>query len=171
MTKTRLTKRQRHLLKVFLFVLCLVEYYNRIRKHWYLLREALFPPGRSPWHQLMDCGDQSSFLLMTGLAHDVFIMLYNILQLPDHHSLDRRKERKWTLLSDAQLGLLLLYSGSTMNYKHLCLIFGIIPSVCSRILVHMVKPTIGCLHCHASAKVTFPSPEKMQQFALMVNHQ
>jgi hypothetical protein len=33
---------------------------------------------------------------------------------------------------EGYLGLLLFYLGSTMNYKHLCLVFGITPPVCSR---------------------------------------
>ena len=34
----------------------------------------------------------------------------------------------------------------------------------------MIKLAVRRLHCHDIAKVSFPSPEKMQQFALMVNH-
>ncbi len=58
---------------------------------------------------------------------------------------------------------------STMNYKHTCLIFGITPSVCSPILSNMTSLSIGCLHFNDSAKVKFPSPEKMQQFMSMIN--
>ena len=57
-----------------------------------------------------------------------------------------------------------------MNNKHLCLIFGITPSACSRILNNMLKLVVRRLRDHDIAKVSFPSPEKMQQFAIMVNN-
>ena len=126
----RLTRKRRHLLKAFLLLLCLVEYYNRICKRKYLLREAVLLPCMSPWHQLMDFGDASLFLLMTGLTREAFDTLHDILKPPGYHRFQRTKGRSWPLPSYAQLGLL-FYLGSTMNYKHLCLIFGITPSACS----------------------------------------
>jgi hypothetical protein len=33
----------------------------------------------------------------------------------------------------------------------------------------MIKLAVRRLHCHDSTKVSFPSPEQLQQFALMVN--
>jgi hypothetical protein len=107
---------------------------------------------------------------MTGLTGEAFVTLHDILQPPEYHSFERRKGHKWSLPSGALLGLLPFYLGSTMSYKHLCLVFGITPSVCSHILNNMIKLAVGRLHCHNSAKVSFPSPEKMQQFILMVNH-
>jgi len=65
----------------------------------------------------MDCGDPSSFLLMTTFTREAFLALYDILQTLVHHSLERRKGRKWALTSDVQLGLFLFYLGSMMNYK------------------------------------------------------
>jgi hypothetical protein len=107
MTKTRLTKRKMHLLKVFLLVLCMVGHYNRICELQYLLHKALLLLSRSPWHLLMDCGDPLSFLLMTGLTRETFIAFHDILQPPGHHSLERRKWHESSLPSDVQLGLLL----------------------------------------------------------------
>ena len=97
-TKTRYDKRQRHLLKVFSLVFCLVEYYDWICEHRHLLHEAFLCPDRSPWHQMMDCGDLLPFLLITGLTCAAFIALRNILQPLGHHSLGQ-KGREWSLLS------------------------------------------------------------------------
>jgi hypothetical protein len=52
----------------------------------------------------------------------------------------------------------------------LCLIFGVMPSVCSHILNHIIKLTVRCQCIHDSTKVSFQSPENMKQFALMVNN-
>ena len=156
--------------KVFLLLLAIIRYYNSISDRSYLTRSAILLPHLAPWRHLMDNGDPSSFLLMTGLTREAFNILLDIIKPPGHHALPKAKGHKWPLPPDAQLGLLLFYLGSMMNYKYLCLIFGITPSACSRILNNMIKLVVRRLHCHDSAKVSFPSPEKMQQFALMVNH-
>jgi hypothetical protein len=50
----------------------------------------------------------------------------------DLEALARRPCGRPCLLGpEGYLGLLLFYLGSTMNNKHLCLIFGITPLVCS----------------------------------------
>ena len=87
----RLTKKQRHLLKAFLLLLCFIEYYNRIRKREHLLQEAVLLPPKSPWHQLMDFGDLLSFLLMTGLTREAFDTLHDILKPPGYHCLRGQK--------------------------------------------------------------------------------
>ena len=162
MSVRRPYKNQNHLLRMFLLVLGFVEYYNRICEHKYLLCKAILHPSKSPWQHLFDNGDESSFLLMTGLTRAAFIELHDILKPPGYHYLTRKTGRKWSLPSDAQLGLLLFYMCSTMNYKHLCLIFGITPSVCSQILTNTIKPAVRRLSVHDSTKVKFSSPEKMQ---------
>ena len=77
----RLTKKQRHLMKSFLLLLCIIEYYAQICKCKYLLQETILLPHKSPWHQLMDFWDPTSFLLMTRLTCKAFVAFHNILQL------------------------------------------------------------------------------------------
>ena len=48
-----------------------------------------------------------------------------------------------------------------MNYSHICLIFGITPSVCSRAINMMLKRTVRLLRGHPLAKVLFPNEAKM----------
>ena len=55
-----------------------------------------------------------------------------------------------------------------MTYKHLCLIFGITPSACSRIINNMLRMTVKRLRHHPVARVKFPNAQKMQQFARMI---
>ena len=55
-----------------------------------------------------------------------------------------------------------------MPYKHLCLIFGVTPSVCSRIINNMLRAAVRRLRHHLFARVKFPNEEKMKQFASMI---
>jgi hypothetical protein len=55
-----------------------------------------------------------------------------------------------------------------MQYGHLCLIFGITPSVCSRVINMMLKRTVQLLRDHPFARVRFPDDAKMRDFANMV---
>jgi ribosomal protein S27E len=68
----------------------------------------------------------------------------------------------------AELGLFLFYIGSTMQIKHLCLIFGITPTRCSAVIHHLLRAIPSKLRLHAFAKVVFPNNEKMAEFAAMI---
>ena len=153
-----------------LLVVLLAIYHNSCRQRNYLKRQAIVDPKKSSWQQLLENGDSSSFLLLTGLNRRAFYMLLDIV-IPRNHRLRshrRRRGRQWSLSAEGQLGLLLFYLGSTMPYKHLCLIFGITPSACSRILNKMLDRIVSRLRFHPYARVKFPNNEKMQQFASMI---
>jgi hypothetical protein len=55
-----------------------------------------------------------------------------------------------------------------MNHKHLCLIFGIVPGVCSKVICAMLRLAVRRIFDNPIAEVRIPSPEKMLQFAGMV---
>jgi hypothetical protein len=55
-----------------------------------------------------------------------------------------------------------------MNYKHLCLIFGITPTVFSRLVNWMLKKVVRLLRGHPFARVKFPNGEKMREYVDMV---
>ncbi len=80
----------------------------------------------------------------------------------------REQGRPRSLRPKGYLGLLLFYSGSTMNYKHLCMIFGVTPSVCGRVICMMLQLIVWRLSDHPIAQVKFPDPVKMRQFDDMV---
>ena len=63
----------------------------------------------------------------------------------------RRRGRPRLLGPDGYLGLVLFYMGSTMTNKHLCLIFGTTPSVCSRAINWMLKKIVRALRDHPFA--------------------
>jgi hypothetical protein len=92
---------------------------------------------------------------MTGLTREAFGMLHDILKPPGHPDLPKRPGRKWSLSSEGQLGLFLFYIGSTMNYKFLCVIFGITPNPCSRMLRNMLKLVRTCIVGRNQIKTVF----------------
>jgi hypothetical protein len=69
---------------------------------------------------------------------------------------------------DGYLGIVLFYLGSTMNYKHLCLIFGTTPFVCSRAINWMLRKIVRALRNHPISGVKFPNRDKMREYATMV---
>jgi hypothetical protein len=131
---TILSAQQKWSIKVLMALVLLTCYHNSIRVHSYLLRAALVPPSLSPWRKLYDEGDSSSFLHVTGLTREAFDSLLYVVIPPGHTMRRQRRGRPWSLPPDGMLGLLLCYLGSQMTMKWLCLIFGITPTPCSRIL-------------------------------------
>ena len=55
-----------------------------------------------------------------------------------------------------------------MNHKHLCMIFGIVPGVCSKVIRAMLRLAVRRLSDNPIAEARFPSTEKMRPFAGMV---
>ncbi len=72
---------------------------------------------------------QQSFLLLTELNCTVFDMHLDIVIPPNPCLCSHcwQKGRQWSISVEGQLGRLLFHLGRMMPYKHLCLIFGIIP--------------------------------------------
>ena len=69
----------------------------------------------------------------------------------------------------AQLGQFLFFIGSTMGYKHLCMIFGCTPTVCSRVIISMLKLAVKKLKRHPLARVKFHNEEKMAEYAQLIH--
>jgi hypothetical protein len=157
----------RRINRVMLLILLLI-YYNSLRDRHYLLRAAIVYPHEAPWRKLYEKADDSSFLHMTGLNRHAFKCLLWYLFDDDEIVSRRRRGRPRSLGADGYLGLLLFYLGSTMQYKHLCLIFGLTPTVCGKAINWMLRRTVRLLADHPFAKVKFPDDVKMREFANMV---
>jgi hypothetical protein len=119
-----------------LFVL-LVHASNSAQNRTKLYHCALLLLPESPWAKLYYHGDALSFLTMTGMTRHTFRLLHGVL----FEGLQQRTGHGQPQLMDpnAELGLFLFFIGSTMGYKHLCLIFGCTPTVCSRVFNKMLK--------------------------------
>jgi hypothetical protein len=155
-------------LKWILLLILLLQYYNSIHDRRYLLCQAVVDPHVSPWRKLYKHADNSSFLHMTGLNRCAFRLLLEYLFDNDDIVPRRRHGRPCSFFPDRYLGLLLFYLGSTMQYKHLCLIFGLTLSVCGRAINWMLQRTVRLLNGNPFAKVKFPDNVKMKEYADMI---
>jgi hypothetical protein len=151
-----------------LVIILLLLYHNSLRDCHYLHWSAILEPQHSPWKKLYKNGDSKSFLHMMGLTCRAFGSLLDYLFDLEEIVSRCRRGRPRSLGLDGYLRLLLFYRGSKMQYGHLCLIFGITPSVCSRVINMMLKRTVQLLRDHPFARVRFPDDAKMRDFANMV---
>ena len=166
-----LTIHQKQHIKLLMLVVLLIKYHNSIRDRTYIIRAALVHPSLSPWRYLYDHGDDGSFLHITGLTREAFHILQDIMfppKPPDEFG-RRPRGRPKLLDNSSSVGLLLFYIGSTMTYKHLCMIFGIVPTQCSICIEEMLLFATDKLCNHPLSSVRFPDAGKMEQFAAMIN--
>ena len=152
---------QQRLWRVLMVVL-LFQLHNSIPTCHHLHCPTIVSPSNLPWQQLYEQDDLLSFFHMTGLTRQCFAMLLSALfdheEILPHHR--RRRGRPRSLRPEGCLRLLLFYLGSTMNHKHLCLIFGIVPGVCSKVIRAMLRLAVRRLSDNPIAEVRFPSAEK-----------
>jgi hypothetical protein len=156
-----------HCLNRILLLILLLQYYNSICNHHYL-HQAIVVPHEAPWRKLYKSADDSSFLHMTGLNRHAFRLLLEYLFDDDKIVLvvDVDGLVHWALT-----GILVcsfFYLGSTMQYKHLCLIFGLTPSVYGRAISLMLQRMVRLLNGHLFAKVKFPDNLKMREYVDMI---
>lgn len=152
-------------LKIKLVILLYVIYlYNSCRKKSNLSRAALVQPKDSAWNRLYRHGDDSSFLKITGFTRHAFEMLRSLLF--DEERVHRGRTN--TLESHARLGMLLLYLGSRMELKYLCMIFGVTPSTASRNISKVMRIAISKLESNHFSAIRFPDQQEMAEFAALV---
>lgn len=92
------------------------------------------------WFRLLSFNDRS---YKACLPNDVEYFVYPHTLLRTCLNYARCLGRKPSLLPHAELGLFLFFIGSANNIKHLCLIFGATPSVCSRSLWKLLNQIPG----------------------------
>ena len=78
-----LTVQQKWQIEMIMMIILLVKYHNTICDRTYLLRAAVVHPSLSPWQYLYGHGDDGSFLHLTGLTREAFIVLQDILFPPE----------------------------------------------------------------------------------------
>ena len=142
-------------------------WYNSLRERSRLTRSAILLPRLSPWKRLFEFGDDQSFLEMTGFSKLAFSELRTSIY-GDRGNGCRRVGRPSSLDSDGELGLYLLYVGSMMKIKHLCLVFGVVPTTANVTIRKVMDSICRKLRNHPSARVVFPDNDEMRNFAEMV---
>ena len=97
---------QEQALAIVLLIVTILHH-NNIRFNHFLRRKALVHPRFSPWARLLNCGDESSFLALTGFNYRSFNLMLDIL--------------KPAVDFVGQLGLFLFFCNSNLKMKHLCM--------------------------------------------------
>jgi hypothetical protein len=144
--------------------------HNSQRTRRKLTRSAILTVQDSPWRHVYTNGDESSFLELTGMTRQAFDHLESILFDIGREATPKRG-RPSSLTNADKLGLYLFFVGSRMNLKHLCLIFGIVPTTASKVIDQMIDLVVDKLETHVDARVAFPdTPEEMERLAA-ITHQ
>jgi hypothetical protein len=138
---------------------------NRQRKQYWLTKNALVATNRSPWSRLYRNANYGSFLTIVGMTRNVFRELKRYLFVNYNEG---RVGRPHSMPNSTMLGIILIYLGSCMRTKDLCLIFGIAPTTLQRVINKMLYMINTKLIKHEFAKVEWPSQEKKQYWASLV---
>jgi len=147
-------------------LLLFIVAYNSARNSRKLTRSALVAPKESPWMQLLNFGDAQSFLDLTGFSRDAFMRL--------ERRLFTARERKGnagrplSLDFRGQLGLYLFFLNSKMQIKHLCLLFGIVPTTACKYIDAFIELVPRRLQHNRAARVKYPTQAEMVHYASLV---
>jgi hypothetical protein len=154
--------------RLLLLLIILLQFHNGICEHHTLLCPELVQPCNLPWTKLYQNADPTSYLHMMGLTQHAFVM--HLDYLFDLEAIANHCQGRWrcSLGPEGCLGLLLFYLGSTMQYKHLCLNFGVTLPVCSRVINTMLAKVVLKLRSHPTARLKFPDAAKRREFADIV---
>jgi hypothetical protein len=145
--------------------------YNNIRERHYLTRRAIVAPRLSAWQHLLSYADEGSFLDVTGFNFASFRSLVTIVfddELSDELQGRRKRGRPRSLDYSGRVGLVVFFLGSTLMTKHLCLIFGIVPSVANEEIHEMLERLVPKLKGNHHARVKFPDVNECRHLAELV---
>ena len=143
----------------------------RLHRKSVLHRIALISPRFSPWMRLLNCADEESFLEITGFNFVGFRnLVHTIAHLEDYRLRTPKRGRPPLLDIQSQIGLYIMFLGSTMKAKHLSLIFGVLPNTVTTIVNKMARQIVRALRDHPAAKIQFPGLEEIQQMCELVRH-
>ena len=126
-----------HRILAVLATVVIILWYNSLREQYYVRKRALVHPRFSPWTRLLNLGDEGSFITLTGFNFTSFRLMVDILN-PTVVEASITACRPSALDFVGQLGLFLFFCNSNLKIKHLCMLFGVVPSTCSRVITKML---------------------------------
>jgi hypothetical protein len=109
----------------------------------------------APFQRLMNFDSNSSFLEILGFNKDSFRKLSRLIYAADELANKRVVGRPHTLSSCERLGLAIMFLSSNMKMKHLCMIFGDVPTVVQRSIRLTVLLLISILQIMNWLKLNF----------------
>jgi hypothetical protein len=145
-------------------------YYNSIRSRHRITRSAILLPEASPWRNLLENGDDQSFLNLTGFSREAFNALHEVLFDENEYEVEHVGRPRLMNTRD-ELGLLLFYCGSCMQLKNLCLLFGCSQTRCSAIIRSMLRRCYNRLKNEPRARIHWPrSIEEKNYYASLIRN-
>ena len=142
-----------------------VLWYNSLRDRYYIRRRALVHPRFSPWARLLNFGDEGSFLTLTGFNFASFRLLVDILKPVGDVS---NTGRPPALDFVGQVGLFLFFRNSNLKIKHLTMLFGAVPSTCSRVISKFLNLVCSVMVRHPDSQIKFPDADEMNNLAGLI---
>ena len=118
-TLPKYMKSKKKVVFVFAAVICAMHVYNSLRVKHNLLKCALVHPKFSPWAKLLNCGDEGSFMTLTGMNYHSFRLLVSTI-FPDTYIITSTSVGRPRNLDDhGRVGITLFFFNSRMRIKHL----------------------------------------------------
>ena len=151
----------------FVSLMLVVLQFNALRERHKLTRSALLLPKFAPWRKLLWHGDDLSFLHVVGFTRGAFWEVVTVI-FPPNDLRRSRVGRPSNLDPGDCVGILLMFLNSKMYYKHLCMIFGVVPTTISEVINKVLMKATKKLSKHPAARVKFPDEQEMEMYAEMV---
>lgn len=151
---------------VVVTIVAVINAYKSLRRRYYITSAAIPPVKYSAWVNLFNSKDDQSFVCLTGFNYDAFMALHSILFDGFHRKKTGRQEN---LNSFAKLGCVLLYLNSTLQPKHLCLLFGASPSTISRTITFMINLIVKKLQHHPDSAILWPTESEKGDYARLIS--
>ena len=163
--RQRKAKRQKKLL-TFILLISGIFAYNSCRNRTKLTRKGIVDPNQSAWRKLLKDGSDSDFLSITGFNRSAFKEL--VRYLFPFSKTKAKTGRPSSLRFQDKVGLYLVYCGSTLDLDYLCMLFGIVPSVCSNYLKEVRELICLQLKFNPHAIISFPNEQEMELYSQMI---
>jgi hypothetical protein len=155
---------------LIMFMLLGLHAYKAARERHQLTAEAYLKPPSTSWRYLFLNACDRSFLHVTGMSREAFMMLYTRLfvgRVENRRTGAGRKPRIWEV---DKLGMLLMFLGSKMSMKFLPLIFGCSERYCSSIIGQLLERVVRVLSVDDLSCLRFPPQETLQHLAALVEN-
>ena len=143
----------------------IMKWYNSLRFRSRLKRKSVVSTVESPWRKLLK-GDENSFLHVVGLDFRAFRQLVEILREGYVERKHTGRRRNYSF-QDA-VGMYHMYICSNLSLKHLSLIFGVVPSTASEVLIEMIAWVPQKLRKNPDARIRWPDDNEKKALANLV---
>jgi hypothetical protein len=152
-----------------LLIVSLIIGHGRVRTRSALTRRSILPISKSPWRYLYEARVTGAWLAMMGVTPEVFEIILKEFA-PRYYSYRRcsTRGRKSEVTGADALALFFHWTMLSCQNKVLSLIFGLTPSVTSRVLNKAIAVLPAVLGSIDAARVQWPTPTDLALFSSMV---